>query len=432
VRAKALADVAEVALASRHDTSEARADGMLFAVYAAENTVTTALPAAIGATVAVAVAVAIASTRVGWAGVAVAGLGALVLGVARAGTMAARRGRVRAELAARSACAAWLTAAVRDSGEIATDAARARLAERLRGAAGDWSRAESRRERGSFVFRLAAAATLGVCAVAVGAKGLSGGILPLAVAIAPAVLALLRQVDALATALAHLRAWRGSVGGACARGGERLASGALVLDAHASVAYGGQEALRIDLENVPLAGMTAITGPNGAGKTTLARLVAGLGAPTSGAIRLGGADPRAVDRRDVAFVPQAPVLVESLTIADNVRLVATEASDPRIVEILTTPGLRQPLERQVGELSRGEAGRVGVARALLCGARVVVLDEPDAWLDRAGQEQLTVQLRREASERCVVVVTHADPLLDAADRRITVRTGKAVLGDERP
>lgn len=168
--------------------------------------------------------------------------------------------------------------------------------------------------------------------------------------------------------------------------------------------------------------LLGIVGPNGAGKSTLLKLVAGLLRPDSGEIRLRG-EPLASWRRlalarEMAFVPQsspADVGFTALEIALAGRFPhvgylgregATDVARARAALSRVDAGHLEA--RRFDELSGGEQARVQVARALAQEPRLLLLDEPTAFLDVGHRLDLYDRLREENRERglTVVVVTH--------------------------
>ncbi len=181
-----------------------------------------------------------------------------------------------------------------------------------------------------------------------------------------------------------------------------------------------------------------LVGPNGAGKTTLLRLLLGLRPPTAGTLRIGGRDLASVDlkslRRSVAYLPQRPYLGEAhVTVRAAMKLRRTDATDDAIRRALERTGVLSmlegrgddPLNVSVGELSAGQRQRVGLARILLHeSANIVILDEPDANLDREGVG-LVVALVRELSSagKMVLVSAHTPELCDVSARKLDLGAG---------
>lgn len=179
-------------------------------------------------------------------------------------------------------------------------------------------------------------------------------------------------------------------------------------------------------------GTVVLRGPNGSGKSSVLRLLLGLRDPQAGRVRIGGVDLRDLDvcalRRRIAYVSQRPYLGEPYTtVGESLRLLSPEGvSRARIEQALERTGLSHalerdgadPLERTIGELSVGQRQRLAIARALCRDADVILLDEPDANLDRAGVQllgRLIEDLRREG--QMVAVAAHG-PLADEIDAAV--------------
>lgn len=152
--------------------------------------------------------------------------------------------------------------------------------------------------------------------------------------------------------------------------------------------------------DVPEGSWTSLIGPNGAGKSTVLGAIAGL-LPFRGAIRLGGVDVRARSRaelaRQVALVPQTPVIPLQMSVADYVLLGRTphipmfgrQSQSDRDVcaSLLECLELDALAVRGVHALSGGERQRAVIARALAQGATTLLLDEPTSALDLGHQQQ---------------------------------------------
>ncbi|HSL75237.1 MAG TPA: thiol reductant ABC exporter subunit CydD [Ilumatobacteraceae bacterium] len=164
-----------------------------------------------------------------------------------------------------------------------------------------------------------------------------------------------------------------------------------------------------------------IVGPSGSGKSTLAAVLVGFLPLQRGAYRLDGIDAHDVAdlRRDVTWLRQLPWLADS-TIRENLRIADPEATDDELVEALTAVRLDQWYERLSGGLdthigrggagmSGGEAQRLALARVLLAGHRVVVLDEPTAHLDRDTAASVMATVLARCADRTTLVLGHRAP-----------------------
>ncbi|GAB1510389.1 ABC transporter ATP-binding protein [Actinophytocola sp. KF-1] len=184
----------------------------------------------------------------------------------------------------------------------------------------------------------------------------------------------------------------------------------------------------------------AVVGPSGAGKTTLLRLVARFHDVSSGAVRVGGVDVRAMDPEElmarIAFVFQDVYLFDG-TIEENVRLGRPDADDAAVRAAATAARLDEVVARlpdgwstNVGEggalLSGGERQRVSIARALLKDAPIVLLDEVTSALDPANEAAVHEGVERLAAGRTVVVVAHRLHTVQRADRIAFLEHGRIV------
>jgi ATP-binding cassette subfamily C protein CydCD len=181
--------------------------------------------------------------------------------------------------------------------------------------------------------------------------------------------------------------------------------------------------------------VVAIAGPSGAGKSTLIDVVLGLRSADEGRILIAAPDGSCVDvadldreawHRHVAWVPQHPFCFPG-TVAENVRLAAPNASDADLAEALAAVGLAElDPASLIGEggtgLSSGQRRRLGVARALLRGGDVLILDEPTAGLDAESEALVLAAVRAEArtGNRAVLLVAHRAAALAISDRVVTV------------
>lgn len=189
----------------------------------------------------------------------------------------------------------------------------------------------------------------------------------------------------------------------------------------------------------------ALIGPSAAGKSTLARAILGLHTPARGRICLDGADVHNWDRtqlgQSVGYLPQDVELLDG-TVAENIARFGEIDAD-RVVEaarwagihemILTLPqAYNTPLIGGGVTLSAGQQQRIGIARAIYGRPRVVVLDEPNANLDIAGEEALMTTLAQLQQDGCtVVLVTHRRNVLQAVHKVATIVGGKLALHGSR-
>ena len=175
----------------------------------------------------------------------------------------------------------------------------------------------------------------------------------------------------------------------------------------------------------------AVFGPSGAGKSTLLSLLLRFLDPDGGRILVGGEDVLAAEpdgwRRRIAWVPQRPLL-EAGTLADAVRLGRSDASDAEVEAALAAAGLALGGHLRVGPggvtLSAGETRRLALARSLLRGAPLLLLDEPTAHLDPTSARGVLDALAALPRTTSVLVATHDPAVLGVVDRALELRGGR--------
>lgn len=192
---------------------------------------------------------------------------------------------------------------------------------------------------------------------------------------------------------------------------------------------------------IPVHTLTAVVGPSGAGKSTLADILLGLLPPDSGRVRVDGrelAGPlRRQWRRRVGYVPQDAFLFHD-TVRANLVVAAPDAAEADIWRVLEqvaaadfVRALPQGLETLVGDrgerLSGGQRQRLALARALLPGPDLLILDEATGALDNENERRVLDTLTSLRASITVVVIAHRASTACAADHVIVLEDG-AVVG----
>jgi ATP-binding cassette, subfamily B, bacterial len=184
----------------------------------------------------------------------------------------------------------------------------------------------------------------------------------------------------------------------------------------------------------------ALIGSTGSGKSTLLNLIPRFYDPTSGRVRIDGRDVReyrlASLRAQVAYVFQEPLLLAA-TIADSIRYGRADASDDDVRAAARAAGIHDIIEAlprgyatELGErgatLSGGQRQCVAIARAMIKGAPIVLLDEPLTGLDRKSAALVSGALRRLVERRTVVLVSHDMSAVRDADLVFVLAAGRIV------
>ena len=211
------------------------------------------------------------------------------------------------------------------------------------------------------------------------------------------------------------------------------------------VFYGPIQALRGVTMRVGEGEMVALLGANGAGKTTTLRAISGVVAPTQGSIRIGGkeaagAPAQRVVRMGVAHLPEGRELFGELSVIENLRLGhwplrKDKKDEHELLEEMFElfPRLKERAHQASATLSGGEQQMLAVARALMLGPRLLLLDEPSfglAPLVVASIFEILRAINREEKVSILLVEQNAALALELADHAFLLETGRIVVSGE--
>jgi ATP-binding cassette subfamily C protein CydCD len=410
-------------------------------------------PIATAALVALGALAAVGALLPGHLPVLAAGLAVALLVAPAVALVADRRAATRVQTG-RARFLARIGQALAAAGDLQGNARSATVLARLRAQDAGLTRLERRGAAAEGLAQAIVIAALGVAAAltlataqAAGAAGTT------AAAVLLLQLALVEPLAAASTAVQQLPALRSALAGIAAEqdgaerdgserdGAERIpgrsqtsapdqGAGSVLLEGVTLGWPGGPDILTgLDLE-ARAGDWVVVAGPSGSGKSTMLALLTGFLAPRAGTVRIEGA---------VAWCPQESHLFDS-TVRGNLAVARDRdhaPSDAEIEDVLARVGLLEHvrslpggLDARIGRrgsfLSGGQRQRLAVARTLLAGARVVLLDEPTAHLDPESGLELVAALHEALSDRTVIMVSHHATELMPGDR--LVQLGAVPLG----
>ena len=186
--------------------------------------------------------------------------------------------------------------------------------------------------------------------------------------------------------------------------------------------------------------VTALLGPNGAGKTTIVEILTGLLAPSSGQVRVLGADPRPGGRAGRAWRARVGLVLQSasldlqLTVAEALRLFARLYPRPLpVADVLDVIGLTGDAGTRIGVLSGGQRRRVDLGLGIIGRPELLFLDEPTTGLDPEARRQLWAVIENLAADGSTVLLTthYMDEAQHLASRLIVLAEGR-IVADATP
>ena len=207
---------------------------------------------------------------------------------------------------------------------------------------------------------------------------------------------------------------------------------------HVTFGYGGETVLRDFSVEIGKTGITGIVGRSGSGKSTLLRLLMRFWQVDSGRVAISDTSVEAINTdnlRDMeSFVEQETHLFHD-SIAANLRIAKADATQEELEAacqkasvhdfILSLPKGYDTLVGELGDtLSGGEKQRLGLARAFLHDAPLMLLDEPTSNLDSLNEAVILRALRREKDKRAIVLVSHRPSTMATADKVYTAEQGR--------
>lgn len=179
--------------------------------------------------------------------------------------------------------------------------------------------------------------------------------------------------------------------------------------------------------------IVGLLGPNGAGKTTTMRMITGYLQPTSGTVKIDGLDvvENSVEtKKKIGYMSESAPMYEDMIVADYLTYVAkitgadAKTKVPYLAEVC---GLSEVMHKNIGELSRGNKQRVGLAHALMGDPEILILDEPTSGLDPNQVVQVRELIKKIGETRTVIISTHILSEVEMlCNRVIIISDGKKI------
>ena len=189
----------------------------------------------------------------------------------------------------------------------------------------------------------------------------------------------------------------------------------------------------------------AIMGASGSGKTTLLNIIGCMDIPTSGTYIFDGVDLShekekslsLIRGRRIAFVFQHFALIDDYTVFENVEVpllkqtMSKSERKKKVTAALKTVGITDLSRKKPIHISGGQKQRAAIARAIACGADVILADEPTGALDsKTGKEIMGIFSDLNAAGKTIILITHDRQIASYAKRLITIQDGR-ILSDEQ-
>ncbi len=193
--------------------------------------------------------------------------------------------------------------------------------------------------------------------------------------------------------------------------------------------------------DIPRGQVLGFLGPNGAGKTTTVRIVAGFLPPTSGNVSVDGHDvvtSPMESRKRIGYLPENTPLYTEMNVVDYLRFTVDMRRDgisnprSRIMEVIERCGLREVVNKDISELSKGYRQRVGIAQALVHDPPILILDEPTVGLDPNQIVEIRQLIRDLGTEKTVILCSHILPEVEATCERVVIISNGKIAADGSP
>ena len=181
--------------------------------------------------------------------------------------------------------------------------------------------------------------------------------------------------------------------------------------------------------------IVGLLGPNGAGKTTTMRMISGFLEPDSGTVKIDGLDvlKNPVEtKRKIGYMPESAPMYSDMIVADYLKYIAeSENQNPaeKCRELAEVCGLKEVMHKNIGELSRGNRQRVGLAHALMGNPEILILDEPTSGLDPNQVLEVRSLIKQIGKTHTVIISTHILSEVEMLCGRVIIISGGKKVAD---
>lgn len=181
--------------------------------------------------------------------------------------------------------------------------------------------------------------------------------------------------------------------------------------------------------------IVGLLGPNGAGKTTTMRMISGFLEPDSGTVKIDGLDvlKNPVEtKRKIGYMPESAPMYSDMIVADYLKYIAEiENQNPaeKCRELAEVCGLKEVMHKNIGELSRGNRQRVGLAHALMGNPEILILDEPTSGLDPNQVLEVRSLIEQIGKTHTVIISTHILSEVEMLCGRVIIISGGKKVAD---
>ena len=204
---------------------------------------------------------------------------------------------------------------------------------------------------------------------------------------------------------------------------------------HVSRNFGTFRAVNDVSFSIPTGQIVGLLGPNGAGKTTTMRMITGFLSPSEGKILIDGIDVSenpVETKKKIGYMPESAPLYGEMIVEDYLKYVAQihgENPEERIPQLCQECGLKEIMDKNISELSRGNRQRVALAHALMANPEILILDEPTSGLDPNQVEDVRNIIREIGKTRTVIVSTHILSEVETICSRAIIISGVKLVAD---